>query len=362
MASTEIAVASNKSVSPSEFSSLEITRGNEVAASALQAREVAMVQARIMQALARPRNVEVFQRRLLKECERYGFADEAIYRRPQGKKRDGSLNYIEGLSVHFVRRAIALYGNVFSDAPVVDETEDTRTIRCMVMDLETNVTNCVDMVVEKTIERRMYNGKAPQGRDVIETRYNSDGEQVAICRAYDDEIRQKGSRFYAFGFRNMGLNILPSDIVAEAKALCLRTINDSVKKNFEVVRARLLDSFYAEGIATGEIEDFLGHSVATLAEDEVKELRGIFSAIRNGEADWDKVLEERMGTRTHTAAEREAVRDRKAREAEAALKANEPAESSEKPLETRPESKAEAKADGPRGGLQFGKKGGNGGN
>src|SRR5690606_23229171 len=132
----------------------------------------------------------MFRVRLLKECSRYGFADEAIYSRPQGKK-DGKTNYVEGFSIRFAERAIALYGNVFTDSPIVDENSETRTIRCMVMDLETNVTNSVDMSIEKTVERKGFNGMPPKGRDVLDERFNDEGDTVFICRAYDDEVRQK---------------------------------------------------------------------------------------------------------------------------------------------------------------------------
>jgi hypothetical protein len=57
---------------------------HETAASAVATQARAMVEARFTIALARPRDVSQFRARLLKDCERPGFADVAIYQLPRG--------------------------------------------------------------------------------------------------------------------------------------------------------------------------------------------------------------------------------------------------------------------------------------
>jgi hypothetical protein len=273
----------------SSVSSMSITRGDEVAASALQAREVAMVQARVMQALARPRNVENFRVRLLNECQRLGFADDAIYSKPIGKES------IEGLSVRFVERALALYGNVLSSQQVIEDGDETRTICCMVMDLETNVTSSVDMVVHKAVERKGYKGQPPEGREVLSERLNSYGEKVYMVRATDDETRSKQAAYGSFGYRNMGLKIMPADIVEEAKKTCYAVLEKGAKERPEDVRRRVFDGFASVGVTPADIEAFLGHDPSRLVPAELELLRKVWKSIENGESTCEQWMETRHG-------------------------------------------------------------------
>ncbi|MGH7819162.1 MAG: hypothetical protein ACREQ9_05260, partial [Candidatus Binatia bacterium] len=102
----------------------------ETAASAIAAREEAAVKARYLMALQRPRDVDLVRQRLLKECQRPGFADVAMYAKPVGKQR------VRGLSIRFAEAAIRHFTNVLTHVSVVFDDEKRRILHVSVIDLE----------------------------------------------------------------------------------------------------------------------------------------------------------------------------------------------------------------------------------
>ena len=105
----------------------------ETAASAMAAQAEALVKARMTVALARPRDIDGVRLKMLKECDRVGFADEAIYLKPMG----GDNKALEGLSIRFAEAAIQLMGNIDVLCPVVYDDDEKRIIQVTVLDLET---------------------------------------------------------------------------------------------------------------------------------------------------------------------------------------------------------------------------------
>src|ERR1051325_11866299 len=85
----------------------------ETASRAVAAREEAAVKARYIMALERPRDLDLVRQRLLKECERPGFAQVAIYAKPVGEKK------VRGLSIRFAEAAIRNFTNVLTEVNVI---------------------------------------------------------------------------------------------------------------------------------------------------------------------------------------------------------------------------------------------------
>ncbi len=74
---------------------------------ALAAKEIASVQARYVMAAARPRSWMEARTRILRECERPGFAEAAWYSKPIGAGKS-----VGGLSIRFAEAAARYAGNV----------------------------------------------------------------------------------------------------------------------------------------------------------------------------------------------------------------------------------------------------------
>lgn len=254
------------------------------AAAALQAQAVAAVQARVLMAIKRPRDIDTFRIKLLKECKRPGFADAAIYSKPVGGGK------IEGPSIRFAEAANRLFGNTLVDSQVVSDDDTQRTYRVMAMDLETNVTESGDVVIAKKVER-----KNPVGREVLSSRRNSKGEPVHIVRATDDEVTTAANSAVSKMRRNKILALLPADIVQEARDQCERTTADHDAKDPDAAKKSLLDAYSRLGITTAEIAEYLGHPTEQLKPEEYKNLRALYQGISQGETNWRAVMESKQG-------------------------------------------------------------------
>lgn len=271
----------------------EVTPLNELAAQAVAAAARADIESRFILARKFPRDLDLVRQALLKECQRKGFAESAIYRKPIGKVRnlrtgkweDG---FVEGLSVRFAEAAIRCMRNIYVSVVAIYD-DPARTIqRITVMDLESVTTIAVDITVAKQVER----SKLKEDQEALEVRRNSYGKQVFVVAASDDQVMNKVNANVSKTLRNGMLRILPGDIADECEALCRQTMADKDAKDPDAAKRAIFDAFAGIGIGVEKIKSFLGHSAETLQPKELAHLRGIFAAVRDGETTWEAVVGE----------------------------------------------------------------------
>lgn len=257
----------------------------ETAASAIAAREEAAVKARYLMALQRPRDVDLVRQRLLKECQRPGFADVAMYAKPVGKQR------VRGLSIRFAEAAIRHFTNVLTHVSVVFDDEKRRILHVSVIDLETNATYGEDVTLEKVVERR----QPREGQEVIGQRVNTEGEVVYLVRATEDDFRNKQAAAVSKAIRNYGLRLIPGDILDECRATIERVKADRAAQDPDAEKKRVLDAFAGIGVSADRMKKYLGHPLEEISPAELVELREVYEAIRDGETTWAALMEERLG-------------------------------------------------------------------
>ena len=263
------------------FGSTEIDTKRETQSVAAAEREKAVVQARYIVALQRPRDIDTFRVRLLKHCKRPLFAEKAEYAKPVGGTR------ITGPSIRFVETALQEFGNVVPEVSAIYEDDEKRIVRVTVTDLERNITYSEDATVEKFVERKRPKG----GDEVIGERTNSYGERVYKIRATEDDFSNKLAASVSKKLRNLGLRILPADIVEEAMRDCAKTRDSETKQDPDAVRKGIADGFATINVMPVDIKQYLGHDLATSSPAELDELRKVFAAIRDGEATWVAALQ-----------------------------------------------------------------------
>lgn len=268
-----------------EFGASSVSRQAEMASAAVAAQAQAMVQARYVMALQRPRDWDEVRVRLLKEVERPGFAESAWYRKPIGEG-------VEGLSVRFAEAAARTMGNLLIDAPVVYDDEERRTIRVIVCDLESNLTYTKDITVTKTVERRFLK----KGQEAISARQNSQGQTTYLVRATEDDLLAKEAAQVSKAFRTGVLRVLPGDLQDSAKARIKAILQGEAAKDPDALRRKVADAFADLGVSPAELKKYLGHELATCSPAELTDLRGLHAALKSGEATWAEVLEARLGT------------------------------------------------------------------
>ncbi len=264
----------------------------ETASSAVAAKVKATVQARYEMAIYRQRDLDVVRQRMLKECQRPSFAEVAKYSRPQGKKRVGNDwvdNVIEGPGIRFAEMAIRCMTNLVIETMTIYDDREKRIVNVSVTDLEGNVPYAQDITIQKAVER----SKVKDGDVVLRQRQNSYGSPVYLIEATDDDIMNKQNALISKAIRTLGLRLVPGDIIDECMDVVTATNKNRDAQDPDAAKRRLYDSFGKVGVTVEELKKYLGHTGETLNPKELQELRGIYSAINDGETTWRTVMDDR---------------------------------------------------------------------
>ena len=275
-----------------------VKRSAETAQAAAAEQSKAVVQARFLMAINRPRNYEDARLAILKTCERPTFAVKARYKKPQsGAKSCGRRDcpygrgdfcgFICGLSIRAADEFAKFYGNIQTEQATLYDDEDQRIIGVAATDLEHNITKSVTITIKKTVERRQdkLNGRTP-----LAWRENSQGKPVAIVQATDDEVTQKEGAACAKARRNLLLQLVPADLLEEAEDLAFETVAKGIQDDPAAAKKNLIASFDRIGIKPSELERYLGHSLDGISVAEVADLQCVYSAVADKEAKWSDFL------------------------------------------------------------------------
>jgi hypothetical protein len=192
---------------------VEIKMQAETAAAAVSAQAAALVQARYVMAMRNQRDMDDVRTRLLKECERPGFARVARYRKPIGRG-------IVGFSIRFAEAAARCMKNIESFPQTLWEDERRRIVRFTVTDLESNLTYARDVTIDKTVERRSLK----DGQVALSVRTNSEGQPTYLVEATEDDVAQKQGIAESKCIRNSILRLVPGDILDECETKIAETV------------------------------------------------------------------------------------------------------------------------------------------
>lgn len=261
------------------------TGAGEIATTAAATQAMAAVQARYALAAARPRDYEQARAELLAECKRPGFAEVARYAKPIGGTS------VEGPSVRFVEAALRAYKNIYREVSVLYDTASQRCVKVAVTDVESNLTHATEILISKTVERR----RVREGQRVISERVNTQGAKVYLIEATEDELAVKQAAAISKAIRELGLRVLPGDLVDEGQALCVQTRMSRASEDPAAARKALLDAFVALGVQPVELAKYHGHPVGQLTPKEIAELRVVYTSIKSGEASWSELLAAHIG-------------------------------------------------------------------
>lgn len=266
-----------------EFGANESTHALvETASTAIAAKAKAMVEARYVMAMRQPRNWDQVRQDLMAECKRPSFAHNksAYYRKPIGQG-------VEGLGIRFVEVALRCMKNVLVETSMTFE-DDAKEIHCVsVTDLESNLTYPLDVRVSKTVER----SKPADDGSYISVRKNSYGKMVYTVPANDDDLLNKRGALISKAVRTLGLRIIPGDLQDEAEEIIKAVRMNEAARDPAAERKKISDAFNEIGVKASDLTNYLGHSLDTCSPTELVGLRGIYGAIRDGEATWKTVMD-----------------------------------------------------------------------
>lgn len=266
-----------------EFGAQETTTALvETASTAIAAQSKAMVEARYIMAMRNPRNWDQVRQDLIAECKRPSFAHNksAYYRKPIGQG-------VEGLGIRFVEVALRCMKNVLIETTMIFEDDGKEIHRVSVTDLESNLTYPLDVRVSKTVER----SKPMDDGSFISMRKNSYGKNVYTVPANEDDLLNKRGAQISKAMRTLGLRIIPGDLQDEAEEIIKAVRMDEAARDPGAERKKLADAFSGIGVKAEDLTKYLGHSLDTCSPTELVDLRGIYGAIKDGEATWKSVME-----------------------------------------------------------------------
>lgn len=259
-----------------------IGTGIESSATAVAAQAKAMVEARYLLAMHRPRNWDDVRQRLIRECRRPAFAKNksAFYHKPIG---DG----VEGLGIRFAEVALRCMTNVLIESTLVFEDSMKEIHKVTVTDLEGNVTYPYDVRVEKTVER----ARPLSDGSFISVRKNSYGRDVYTVPAQEDDLLNKRGAQISKAIRTLALRIIPGDLQDEAEAVIKSVRMDEAARDPNAERNSIADAFMQLNILPSQLSEYLNQDFGTCSPAQMVDLRGLYGALRDGEATWATVME-----------------------------------------------------------------------
>lgn len=256
----------------------------------------AQVEARYIMAARFPRDEDVVRQRLLRECSRPGFARAgtpedpggALYRLPFGNKP------VSGFSIRFAEAAARSFRNIMIESRITYDDAQRRVVSAIVTDLEANIHIEQPGEIEKIVTRR----QPPTDRTVLRVRRNSRGETTYVVQADEREVRQLTGAELSKCIRTAVLRFIPGWLLDECRQAIERTIKTEVSEDPDLWRRRIADAFAAIRVPVEALKSYLGHDLAMASAEELAELRGVYTAVKDGEIQWHEVVAAKSGHAT----------------------------------------------------------------
>lgn len=262
------------------------------------AREQTEIQSSMVLAKKFPRNEQACFTRAVKAFERPSMAEAAQY----SFKRGG--NTVKGPTVDTARELARCWGNIRYGLRIVDQSDKQVHIRGFATDLETNAYVEAEDAFNKLIQRKF---DSPQGK--ISKWVEPD----------ERDLRELINRRGAILVRNCILQVLPPDIVDDVLSVADTTLGKIASKqltdNREDTIKRLTVAFDRVGVTVEMLEQYLGHKLAQLVPDQIKELNQIHKSIKDGQAKREEffTFDQPVDGKTVTDSMKDTLRNRRAK-------------------------------------------------
>jgi len=233
--------------------------------SALAVISKAEIDVQISTAHQYPRSMQTFKRRALEMVTLdEETAASCIYRRPVGKKPNGSVEYAEGMSVRMAEIVGACYGNLRVGAQLIEQTPRQVKARGFAHDLESNFASTSE-VVESTVK---------SGGGVFSERMATVVAKAAVAKARRDATFQVVPR------------ALCKALEGAARKTAIGTEATIGKR-----RSLISDWINKLGIDAGRVWSALGiNGIDDVGLVEMETLTGIRTALKDGDTTIDEAF------------------------------------------------------------------------
>jgi len=236
-----------------------VARSEHVSAGAveIQSRSAeAAVQGRMLIAKRFPRDEGKAYALAMQSCLRLGLAEAAIYKYTKG-------GTVEGPSIRLAEELARLWGNIEFGLNELSRRPGESEMEAYAWDLQTNVQSSQRFTV-KHLRDKSSGPPTPltQERDIYEITANNGSRRV----------------------RARILAILPPELVDDAVIACKATVKRGGGQSLgDRIRA-MTGAFAAIGVTAQMIGERVGHALDQITPDELADLRGSLTAIKDGAA------------------------------------------------------------------------------
>lgn len=239
----------------------QLAIADKVGASAAIAREEAELKTAIFLSRENPRDEYRAYEKIIKSCERPGFAEGALYAFPRGGTT------VKGPSVKMARELARLWGNIRYGCRVVSVDRTHVHIKGYAHDLETNAYVEAEDKFEKSIQRKK-------------------GGVTVWVTPDERDLRELVNRRASFLYRNCVLQLIPPDMTEDAKAACDDTVQKAAEGDLGTDRVaatrRMVLAFAEYSITTDMLAEKIGNKLDVITATQLAELRVIFKSIKDG--------------------------------------------------------------------------------
>lgn len=233
-----------------------VSGGMNVGAVAIeQERAIAEAQGKLVLAKRFPRDTAIARREIMEACKDYALAEVAFYSLPRGGES------IEGPTIKLAEELARCWGNIDYGHRELSRSDGKSEIEVYAWDTQTNTTSTRQLTVRHVID--LKGGKSRP--------CNSEKE-------IDDLVARKASS----QLRGRILAVLPKYLVQAAIQLCQRTLEGGNGISLSARIDRMVSAFAKIGVDDKMLSRRLGHPIGDTTAEELVELIGVFTSIKEG--------------------------------------------------------------------------------
>ena len=231
---------------------------NEGAVAIESDRAVAEAQAAFVIAMRNPRNENLAFEKLTNACQRKSFCESAFYEYTRGGQK------VRGPSIRFAEEAARCWGNFIYGMFELSNKDGATEMQAFAHDLEANV-------------------RSPQNFTVRHIRDKNSGPGTTLTSERD--IYEIGANMGSRRMRARILALLPAWYVDDALEIAEKTLKSAEATLPLPDRIRAMQGAFSKANVTSDmLVTRLGHPLDKCTPQELDELRGVLTAIKDGVA------------------------------------------------------------------------------
>lgn len=242
-------------------------------AETLQSMDRAEIDMQIATAKRFPRNIQ----QCLDNIRALSMIDEetmeSCFYHLERKDKDGQIKEIEGMSVRMAEIFVSCWGNLRVATRIIGNDGRKITAQGICFDVQNNV------AVSSETSRRITNKSG---------------------KTYSDDMQiVTGNAASAIAFRNAVFKVIPAAVTKSVTNEIKQRLLEMTSTKISQKRRNAVEWFTKRGVTEDELRKYLGtDNLETISAEEIVELRGVATAIREGSSSIDEVFRSNSDDRT----------------------------------------------------------------